>query len=271
MAGACLGLLGGGALGQTIIAYDTADNAAYDSGWADDSNGGFGFGGWTFASSVSDGYAGRFIANETNDGPSNVLNGNPGRAWALYANNGSGTEQSAAFRGLDAAIGGAGTMLEIAMESGFIGDGGRVGVSLRTGNADGSYADVDTGAVTQVYFEGGDANFTVLDALGEHDTGAGFGFDGVVARFMFTGGGMFDLQIDRYYNESGDYDTFMVSGLTLGGSGVVESIALFSDDGGDGGGLNNDVYFNNLTITVPAPGAAAALVVAGFVGVRRRR
>ncbi|MEM1165565.1 MAG: hypothetical protein AAGI30_04670 [Planctomycetota bacterium] len=253
-----------------IVGFDSADDAAYDDGWADNSNGGFGFGGWAFASETSNGFAGRFVADQNADGPSNVLNGNPGRAWALFANNGDGAERSAAFRAFGTDIGTAGTSLEITLEYGFIGDGGRIGIALRHGNTNTTFNDVSAGSAAELFFEGGDANFTVLDASGEIETGAGFGFDGITARFIFTGGGAFDLQIERFFSESGDSDIATTPGLQLANVGPIQSIALFSDDGGNSGGVNSDVYFNNLTIAIPAPGSAI-LVAFAAVAVRRRR
>jgi hypothetical protein len=58
------------------IASDDADNAAYDSGWNLNSNGGFGFAPWY---EISTGGGGRFIAAA----PFQVLAGN--RSWGLFA------------------------------------------------------------------------------------------------------------------------------------------------------------------------------------------
>jgi len=58
------------------IASDDADNAAYDSGWNLNSNGGFGFAPWY---EISTGGGGRFIATA----PFQVLDGS--RSWGLFA------------------------------------------------------------------------------------------------------------------------------------------------------------------------------------------
>ncbi|MEZ6319230.1 MAG: glycoside hydrolase family 31 protein [Phycisphaerales bacterium] len=237
------------AMAQTVIATDNADDAAYDVGWTDNSNGGAGFGGWSFVAEASGGFAGRFIADEGDSGPSNVLNQVPGRAWALFANAGAGAERSAAFRVLNTAIGEAGSSLEVTFEHGYIASGGRVGVALRTGNAHASFGDVAAGARTQVYFEGGHGAYTVADAGGETDTGVAFGLDGLVARFIFTGGGGYTLEIQQFTNESGASTTTTITGLTLAGSGSIDSVALFNDDGGASGSLNHDAYFNNLIVS----------------------
>ncbi|MEM7629305.1 MAG: hypothetical protein AAF356_07770 [Planctomycetota bacterium] len=266
---AALALAAGVASAQ-VIAFDTADDSAYDAGWADGSNGGFGYGGWSFQTEANGGFAGRFLAG-AGGGASNSVNGS-GRAWALFANNGPGLERSTAFRGINASsLGQAGTSLEITLEHGGIATGGLVGVSLRTGNVAASAGDYSADALTQFYFEGGDGNYTVADAGGETDTGAGFTFDGVRVRFVFTGGGMFNLEVDRFFSETGDFDTITTTGLSLAGAGPIESIAVFNDDGGDAGGLNDDAYFNNLTVTVPAPGAAGLVVLSGVLAARRRR
>jgi len=267
---AALGLLAACAHAQ-VVGFDFAANAAYDAGWADASNGGFGLGPWSFASETGGGFAGRFIADENSAGPSNVLAGTPARAWALFANNGPGNERSAAFRAFDLDMGDAGTSVSITLEHGFIATGGKVGLALRTGNANAAYADITTGALAQLFFEGGDGNFTVVDAGGETDTGAGFGLDGIVATFNFTGGGAFDLVIQRFFDEQGGFDTITVPGLSLGSADPIQSIAIFNDDGGDPGGLNNDAYFNSLTLTIPAPAGSLALAGLGLAAARRRR
>jgi len=232
------------------VGTDTADDPAYDGGWADCTDGGAGFDPWNFrgATENSDGFAGRFMADENTDGPSNVLNGDPGRAWALYANNGSGQEVSAAFRGVEVAIDGPGRALSVTLEHGGIATGGLVGVALRTGNDFGEASDYATGARAQFYFQGGDSNYSVVDGTGVLATPAGFTFDGVTVKFIFTGADTYDLEVTRYYDELGGSDTYTVSGRTLAGSGPIESIAIFNDDGGASDNLNNDVYFNNLVL-----------------------
>ena len=62
------------------IASDDADDAAYDSGWALASNGGFGFDPWY---EIFTGGGGRFIATA----PFQVLDGS--RSWGLYAGDGA--------------------------------------------------------------------------------------------------------------------------------------------------------------------------------------
>jgi hypothetical protein len=62
------------------IASDDADDAAYDSGWALTSNGGFGFGNWYV---ISEGGGGRFIATASFQ----VLDGS--RSWGLFAGGGN--------------------------------------------------------------------------------------------------------------------------------------------------------------------------------------
>ena len=258
------------ATGYAGMASDTADDAAYDSGWNDASNGGTGFGGWSFAEdSFGSGFAGRFLQGP-GGGASNVINGS-GRAWALFANNGAGREASVAFRGINlAGLGNAGTSLTITMENGGIDAGGRVGLALRSGNANASVDDATTGALTQFYFLGGQANYLVEDGIGLTATGAGFTFDGVRLRFLFTGNGGYDLEIDRFFNETGDFDTIFVNGLQLDGTGTIDSIALFNDDASDGGG-NNDIYFNNLEVVVPTPAGALAIGAMGLLTASRRR
>ncbi|MEZ6319234.1 MAG: hypothetical protein R3B49_10865 [Phycisphaerales bacterium] len=229
---------------------DTADDPAYANGWADCTDGGAGFDPWNFRGTTenSDGFAGRFMADENTDGASNVLNQDPGKAWALYANNGSGQEVAAAFRGLEVPIAGAGRTLSITFENGGVATGGLVGVALRTGNDFSDASDYATGARSMFYFQGGDSNYSVVDGAGLLATPAGFTFDGVTVKFIFTGADTYDMEVTRYYDELGGSDTYTVTGRTLAGSGAIESIAIFSDDGGASDNLNNDVYFNNLVL-----------------------
>ena len=233
-----------------VLAEDSADDAAYAFGWFEGTNGGTGFGPWTFASSASSGgFAGTFLATEPNDGLSNIGSGASGSAWALFANSGPGLEQSVAFRAISSPIASGNVSLTLGYEHGFIATGGAIGFALRNGNANTSSADFAVGSRFQLFFQGGEGNYTVVDGDGVLDTGIPFGLDGLNATITFTSADTYTLRIARFLSETGAFQTVSYPERSLAGTGSIDSVAIFNDDGGDADpGLNNDAYFNRLSI-----------------------
>jgi hypothetical protein len=81
---------------QTIIASDNAGDAAYNSGWTAGSDGGTGFGAWSFNHSQGSGGAGIFIGNPALAG----ISGMSTNSFGFYANplgSGANAEVSRSF------------------------------------------------------------------------------------------------------------------------------------------------------------------------------
>ena len=248
-AAAVLACAGATATAQ-VLAQDSADDAAYAFGWFEGTNGGSGFGPWTFANAASSGgFAGTFLATEPNDGLSNIASGASGSAWALFANSGDGLERSVAFRPISTPIDAGNVSISLGYEHGFIANGGVIGFALRNGNANADAADFAVGSRLQLFFQGGNGNYTVVDGDGVLDTGVAFGLDGLTATITLTSPDTYTLRVARFLNEEGAFQTTSFPERTLAGSGSIDSVAIFNDDGGDADpGLNNDAYFNRLAI-----------------------
>lgn len=81
-----VGFFGADVQGQTVIAQDSATNAAYNTGFGN-SNSGTGFGPWSYSGFSGTGIsAGRYISNTNTNGTAGGMSGFTGRAWALFAN-----------------------------------------------------------------------------------------------------------------------------------------------------------------------------------------
>ena len=131
--------------GQPVVTTNAADNAdddAYVAGWADGSNGGFGFGPWTLnTSSPSVNSNGHFIGTSPT-----VFIGTP--AWGLYANGGNLSE---AKRPLPAPLG-TNQELRVHFENGIVNTGAGVGVALQNNTGD---------TLWQFFYNGGDPFYSI--------------------------------------------------------------------------------------------------------------
>ena len=83
----------------SLPAFDSAADPAYNSGWADGSNGGYGFGPWSITTNNDNTqhFAGTFIADAGASGVNSAID-TDGRAFGMYANtapNSSGASVSA--------------------------------------------------------------------------------------------------------------------------------------------------------------------------------
>lgn len=248
-----------------IVASDTGSN--YGTDWL--GNGGFGFDDWSFQTDLDDGpgFAGSFLAATGTHGDLNYIWSMPDfKAWGTFAN-GPNAETMAAFRGFSDISLDENYSFLISMENGLIQTGGKTGFTLRTGNANGNSDAYNIGARFEFFFEGGDANYSILDDTGtKFDTGIGFTPDGLDLVFTRTGPNLYHLEVFSA-NGGASLGTF---DRTLGGtSGAsLDSVALYNRDV-----ESANVYFNKMQIMTPLPPAAwAGLAMLGlFVGSNRLR
>jgi hypothetical protein len=232
-----------------IVASDNGSN--YGSGWTNGSNGGTGFGAWSFATQGG-GYKGAFVGNPSNIG----VTGMGSSALALYAN-GGGNAGIWALRSFNNALG--------------VGDSFSLqwGINWDSGTGQKSIM-VYTGSgflipALQVSNQGS-ASISVLAATSGPVSDIGFGYGTDAMTWTFTQTTATSVTVTANDRDgSGSYSqTFAVNG-PLTGFGMLAN--GFSDGSG-----NREPYYNNFTINaVPAPGALALLGVAGLVGARRRR
>ena len=128
----------------TPVAADDAADAAYGSGWTDDSNGGYGFGPWSL---FADAVAGRFVGDS---------------GWGLWSQSNNLSE---AVRPFDAPLS-VGRRFRATIRNNWILEGQQgVGVALR---------DSSGASLIQFYFNGGDDAYTLEDAEGGRPTGIGW-------------------------------------------------------------------------------------------------
>jgi hypothetical protein len=231
---------------------DTTADPTYTNGWANGSNGGWGFGPWTFKGSGVLGSAGNgfFIGSSTN----NASGASPGidvsgKSWGIYANSGN---TATAFRTIPSI----GTQSEltflIRMDTGYIDAGGSVGFALRHGNATNSPNDYTNSARFVFEYVGGDPanSYKVVDVGGQRNIGV-----------PFTGTGLrlvFQLVPAQHEPAPTGYSLLVIDNATGAtnanisgylGSDSIDSIALFNHNAGSG--PSHDFFFNSLQIIGP--------------------
>ena len=223
-----------------IVASDNGSN--YGSGWTSGSNGGTGFGAWSFTTSGG-GFKGAYIGDPAVKG----VSGMSSSSFGLYANGGGGASITAS-RSFGAALG---VGDSFSFQWGFNWDSdffGNKGFNL--------FAGVDQ--VINVN-NGGNALVTV------NGTNTGFGFGTNAMTWTFT-----QTTATTVTVTANDRDGTGSYSAVINVSGALSGFSLYASDLGPGG--NREPFFNNFAInTVPAPGALALLGVAGIVGARRRR
>ena len=237
-------------LAQADLAYDDASLVAYAGGWTNDSNGGSGFGAWTLVSDPQSGFAGAFRTSDINTDLNGIGTGTTAtNAWGLYAN-GSGYNQSVAYRGLT--LNDSETFV-ITIENGTIQSGGSAGMCLRTGNVTTAVGDYNTGARFEFSFVGGSNNYYIFDSETYYDTGIGWQDTGLQLSLTLTSADTYNLMVVQL--ASGTTNFFL--SRTLGGTsgGDIDSVSLFNRDT-----ETDNVYFNSMAI-IPEAGTFYMLLM----------
>ncbi len=212
-------------------ANDNASNSAYDSGWANGSNGGTGMGGWTLSTS---GAAGHFIGNS---GCDIAIDSD---CWGMYANSGGLAD---AVRTFNSAMN-VGEVFTIYMDNGSIQTGGSVGFGLRNSSSQN---------VLEFYFSGGASNYTVADGTGTGSTGLAYTDQGLETVFTFTSPTFYHMQATRL-TDSASVRMYRKLGQT---DKTVANLRLFNFEAGSGDAHN--LYFNSIAVSQPT--APSGLVV----------
>jgi hypothetical protein len=231
----------------TNIAEDDASQSAYSGGWDTGKNGGSGFGTWTMTTEGNDNdrHSGFFIA-DTEHNPD--LNGimKDKKAFGLYAN-GSGFEQAVAYRKFEKPLV-AGDSFSYMFEHGTFekkGDKddptpGSLGLVLRSGNANSSTSDYNTGALFEFGYYQGKSNYQIYDGTEATDSGIAFTDGGLSVTVTLTGADSYDLEVQTL----SDKKITKLPGRKLKSSGSIESMAVF-----DRNGEKNDAFFNQFQIS----------------------
>ena len=230
----------------TTIAEDDASQSAYSGGWSDGSNGGSGFGKWTFTTegTENDRHAGFFPAETKNNSDLNGIQKSD-KAFGLFAN-GPGFEQAVAYRSLEKPLQ-SGDSFSFMMENGQIEKKfdkddptpGSIGLVLRTSNANASVGDYNKDAAFEFGFYQGKTNYQIYDGTDNADSGVPFVDSGVSVTVTITGADTYELEVQTLK----DKKVTKVGSRKLKISGAIQSLAIF-----DRNGEKNDAYFNQFQI-----------------------
>lgn len=222
------------------VASDNATNSAYSGGnWADASNGGSGFGAWSFTTS---GTAGRYIGGT-------ALGSTTFGIWAV---SGSGNG-SYALRPFTGAMTSGQTFSVTLAHTATVETGASVGLSLMDGG---------TGRIT-LKFTGGNSAWTLNDGGSDFSIGQNYAANTPLTfSFTYNGGSSYSYS---FGSASGANYTAATSLANLNG------INFFNNYQGN----SQNMGFNDLSL-VPEPStyallAASALAFGGYVVRRRRR
>ena len=214
------------AVNQPFCVNDQADVPAYNSGWANGTNGGAGFSAWSLSPSSNTGNAGFFI------GSSDINTG--GESWGMYANSGQTASAVRPFSA-DVAVGGT---VSFSMDNGSVQTGGTVGWGVQ--NSSGNN-------LLEFYFIGGGSEYKTNDNTGEHGTGIGFTSAGLTMQFTLQTATSYQLVVTP---NGGSSSTFSGNLKNPAGGQSVHQLRLFNANAG--GGSSNDAFFNSLGVCYPA-------------------
>jgi hypothetical protein len=252
---------------MTIGAYaasnasDNAANAAYSGGWANGSNGGSGFGAWALSAGTNSGF---FIGDSTTNagGTSGGIN-TSGKAFGEFANTG---DTASAVRPFTGSLN-VGQTFSLQMDQGFQDNGSTVGFGLQ--NASGQN-------LFELYYIGGDAtnSWKTNSSAGQQNLSPNVGFsgDGFNVTFTLQAGNTYTGTFSDMHGNSANFSGTLT---TQAGGEAISQARLFNANAGTTS--NNDVYFNNMSITsVPEPGTilsflSGSSLLGAFLFIRRRR
>lgn len=204
------------ASGAATNALDSASDAAYSDGWSDGSNGGTGFGAWTLL--ADEGNSGHFVSQQN--------------GWGLWSHEGG--YMAEALRPLSSPLA-TGQTFSVHMKNGWIWEqGGSVGVALRS--------DGDT--VWQLYFNGGDTNYSLTTGA----TDIAWTDAGIDIAFTLTSPTTYSVDVTPVGGSKRNYTGTL--------TGTIDNFRAWSYQNGsdDEQNSNRDYFINNLKITSPAPG-----------------
>jgi hypothetical protein len=237
---------------QVNVGEDQANQGMYNGGWNDGSGGDNGFFAWKMVSK-SDGegsFAGHYLGKKGEQAGVEVITTD--RVFSLFAN-GRGFEESVAFRGIAVPLEPGDNFTVEILHGPFEQKGeeddpapGEIGVSYRTGNADGSVGDVDTGARLRFFAREGAPNYLITDSEAEFDTGLPITQEALALTLTLVDADTYDLEVINLRDNS----VKLLAGRKFGGEAgaPIESLAFFNRNA-----ETHDFFFNNFQLSRDAP------------------
>jgi hypothetical protein len=236
------------------LAADDASDPAYNSGWLNGSNGGYGFGAWQLSAI---GVAGHLIGDSTTNadgsddgnvngvaGDRDINTGSPAtKAWGMFADL---DDSATAIRPFTGGALNFGQTFSINFDNGFVRFGGRVAVSL---------LDSSSNPVFSVFFDGGTTHYQYSDSSGTTTTSIGYGDEGLRLEVTMTGPTNYTAKLTRFDSTN----------QTWSGAMTAAPEAFRAQFLSAGFPLANRFYINSMAI-VPEP-TTIALGAVGALGV----
>ena len=236
------------ALTQLNVGEDQANQGMYSGGWNVGSGGDNGFFAWKMVSK-SDGegsFAGHYLGKLVEKPEAAPITTD--RVFALFAN-GNSYEESVAFRGIAIPLEPGDNFTFEILHGPFQQKGGQddaapgeVGVTYRTGSADGSVGDIDLGARLRFFAREGSANYLIKDREQEFDTGIPITQEALALTLTLVDADTYDLEVINLRDKS----VKLLAGRKFGGEAgaPVQSLAFFNRNAG-----THDFFFNNFQLS----------------------
>ena len=220
------------ALTQVNVGEDQANQMMYNGGWNPGSGNDNGFFGWQFAAKADgeESFAGHYLG-KLGEKPE-VAPITTDRVFALFAN-GKSYEESVAFRGIAVPLEPGDNFTFEIVHGPFQQKGeqddpapSEVGVTCRTGNADGAVTDVETGARLRFFAREGSPNYLINDSEKEFDTGIPITQEALALTLTLVDADTYDLEVINLKDKS----VKLLEGRKFGGEAgaPIQSLAFFN-------------------------------------------
>jgi hypothetical protein len=240
------------ALTQVNVGEDQANQGMYNGGWNVGSGGDNGFFAWKMVAKADgeESFAGHYLGKVSER--SELAPITTDRVFSLFAN-GKSYEESVAFRGIAVPLEpGDNFTFEIVhgpfQQKGDTDDPApsEVGVTYRTGNADGAVTDIETGARLRFFAREGAPNYFITDSEEEFDTGIPITQEALALTLTLVDADTYDLEVINLKDNS----VQLIEGRKFGGqSGApIESLAFFNRNA-----ETHDFSFNNFQLSRDMP------------------
>jgi hypothetical protein len=240
------------AAGQVNIGDDDADQGMYGAAWRDGTGGDNGFFPWKILTKADgDGsFAGNYLAKKSERPALGTIAAD--KAFALFAN-GKSYEEAVAFRGVSVPLEAGDNFSFDILHGPFMPKGeqddatpSEVGVTYRTGNANGSIGDWASGARLRFFAREDSPNYLITDEENEFDTGIPITTEAVALTLTIVDADTYDLEVINLKDQS----VKLFEKRRFGGEagGAINSVALFNHNA-----ETHDFCFNNFQLMRNAP------------------